>query len=99
MPEHLPQGARQRFFAVDRSEGKSVVLVADDGATTTLAIAALPPGTTGEGTILRVPLGADGSAIWEQSQVDDSERQRRTVDARTRIDRMAQADPGGDIEI
>lgn len=87
---------REALFAVDRIEGQIAVVVGDDGKPHDVARSELPGGTR-EGSVLRVPLLADGSADWSRARLDEAERRRRLAESRERLDRLRSRDPGGDI--
>ncbi|MBI2072103.1 MAG: DUF3006 domain-containing protein [Gemmatimonadetes bacterium] len=88
----------ERLYTVDRIEGASAVLVDDAGATATVPNRALPAGAA-EGTVLRVPVKANGQPAWEAARVDPAETARRRAEAEDRIQRLKKRDPGGDIRL
>jgi hypothetical protein len=88
----------ERFYAVDRIEGRSAVLVDDAGATVTVPTRALPAGAV-EGIVLQVPVGPDGQPAWEAAKVDQAETARRRAEAEDRLKRLKKRDPGGDITL
>jgi len=86
------------FFVVDRFEGSTAIIVADDGREFTAPRRALPDGSA-EGTVLRLNLDNPVTGDWSAAQVDEEERSRRLKQARRTLDRMKKSDPGGDIEL
>jgi hypothetical protein len=88
-----------KVFVVDRREGKIVVLVDDDGNTTDVEAAKLPPRCRREGTVLRVPLGARSVPLWSKAVSDPAEKKRRLAEASTRLERLRRKDPGGDVTL
>ncbi len=86
-----------RFYAVDRIEGKTAVLVADDGTTIDVARSKLP--RVREGSVLRVRLGANGQPDWASAEVDKDEGERRLRRAGEMLDEMKRSDPGGDVTL
>jgi hypothetical protein len=86
------------FYAVDRIEGKIVVLVADDGTTAEVPRATLPARLR-EGSVLRVRLGVNGRPDWSSAEIDQDEEERRLKEANDMLDEMKRSDPGGDITL
>jgi hypothetical protein len=86
------------YFVVDRFEGSSVVIIADDGREFTAPRRVLPEGSD-EGTVLRLNLENPVTGDWSAAQIDEAERGRRLKQARRTIDRMKRGDLGGDIEL
>jgi len=86
------------FYAVDRIEGKIVVLVADDGTTVDVPRSTLPTRLR-EGTVLRVRLGANGKPDWSSAEIDRDEEERRLKEANDTLNEMKRSDPGGDITL
>ncbi|HMG19644.1 MAG TPA: DUF3006 domain-containing protein [Gemmatimonadales bacterium] len=86
------------FYAVDRIEGKIVVLVADDGTTLDVPRSTLPTRLR-EGTVLRVRLGANGKPDWSSAEIDRDEEERRLKEANDTLNEMKRSDPGGDITL
>src|SRR5438552_1580741 len=86
------------FYAVDRLEGRVVVLIDDDGTTIERDRGALPKGTR-EGSVIRVSLGADGDPDWISAALDEKERQRRLKKAKDQLRKLSDRDPGGDITL
>jgi len=94
-----PAGHRSaQLYSVDRIENGIAVLVGNDAATVEVSKAQLPGGTR-EGSVVRVPLGADGRPDWPAAVLDDAERERRLRDALDRLERLAGRDPGGDVTL
>ncbi len=86
------------FFVVDRIEGTTAVILADDGRTFDVPRRALPKGSR-EGTVLRVD-GEDLEAPdWSRAVIDEAERVRRLERARDTLRRLSKTDPGGDVEL
>ena len=85
-----------RHFVVDRLHGTTAVLVAEDQEPISIAVTRLPSGIR-EGTVLRVRVDGDGAVAWESAEFDEMERRRLEREARDRLDRLRQRDPGGDI--
>jgi len=86
-----------KVFVVDRREGKFVILVDDDGNTTEVDAASLPPRCRREGTVLRVPLGARSAPLWSKAVSDPAEKKRRLAEAAARLEILKRRDPGGDV--
>jgi hypothetical protein len=84
-------------YVVDRFEGELAVLLGGDGSEFTVRRQLLPLGAR-EGSVLRVPMGAQGPD-WSRAVLDDAERRRRDIEARDRLGRLKRRDPGGDIEL
>jgi hypothetical protein len=86
---------------VDRFEGRTAVVVADDGRRFDVPRAALPAGCR-EGTVLRLD-GAAGkeaaSPDWSGATIDEDERRRRLERLRDALRRMGESDPGGDVAL
>ena len=85
------------YWVVDRVEGRTAVVVGDDGRGFEVPIGDLPRGTR-EGTVLRIE-AEKGTIDWSRAQVDNAERDRRLKAAREQLDRMRATDPGGDVEL
>lgn len=86
------------FFVIDRIEGSTAVIVADDGREFEVPRRALPD-DVGEGTVLRLNLDHPVTGDWSAAAVDEAEQARRQRQARKTLDRMKRSDPGGDIEL
>ena len=86
------------FYAIDRLEGETAVLIGDDGRTVELPRSSLPARVR-EGSVLRVALGHDGVPDWSTARIDDKERERRLKAAEDQLKRMSESDPGGDITL
>jgi hypothetical protein len=84
------------FFAVDRLPGGSAILIGDDRLTHQVPRADLPP-TLEEGSVLAVPLNADGSPRWSGARLDPAERRRRLDSLGERRANLSKDDPGGDV--
>lgn len=86
-----------RYLAVDRREGKTLVLVDDDDRDYERPAREHPGVRSGD--VLRVPLTRAGRLDWRHATVDDAERERR-LDAVKRLrDELAEGDAGGDITL
>ena len=85
------------YYVVDRVEGKTAVVVGDDGRTFDVPTRDLPKGVR-EGTVLRVERAAE-PIDWSRAEIDAAERDRRLKAARKNLDRLSETDPGGDIEL
>ena len=102
-PARLPvrdgaaSGRDAAVFVVDRREGRSVILVADDGTTVEVQASRLPKHCRTEGAVLRVLDDPAGAPDWESAVRDDAEEARRVADLRTRVERLRRSDPGGDV--
>ena len=86
------------FYAIDRLEGKTAVLIADDGSTVEIARAQLPSHLL-EGAVLRVCLGANGEPDWSSAEIDHEEEERRIKGAKQMLDEMKRSDPGGNLTL
>jgi DUF3006 family protein len=86
------------FYAVDRLEGNSAVLVGDSGDTSEMPRVELPNGLR-EGTVLRVAFGAQNLPDWSSAVIDRQEEERRLREAKQMLDEMKRSDPGGDIKV
>lgn len=85
------------YYVVDRIEGKTAVVVGDDGQSFDVPRRDLPKGVR-EGTVLRIEAKGD-SIDWSRAEIDEAERHRRLKVARERLDRLSETDAGGDIEL
>lgn len=86
------------FYAVDRLPGGVVILIGDDRLSHQVPRADLPSSLE-EGSILAVPLEADGRPRWAGARLDPVERRRRLDDLAARRASLTRGDPGGDIEL
>lgn len=86
------------FFVVDRIEGATAVVVADDDRTFDVPRRTLPKGCR-EGTVLRVDAESAENPDWPNAVVDEAERLRRLNRARDTLRRLSEMDPGGDVEL
>ena len=82
---------RTDFFAIDRIEGNTAVVLGEDGKDHAVPIGALPP-TSQEGSILRVDLDDQGDPDWNTARVDEQETHRRIAEARARIEELRNRD-------
>ena len=87
-----------RFFAVDRFEGKIVVLTGDDGTSHDLPRSGLPKPLR-EGDVLAVPVDERGTPDWRAATLDEAERSRRIAASKDRLDRLRSRDLGGDVRL
>jgi len=85
------------FYAVDRLEGKFVIVVGDDGKSMDVERSKLPKGVR-EGTVLRVRIGPTGPD-WSGAEIDRAEERRRREETKQLLDEMKKSDPGGDIKL
>ena len=90
---------RTLLLAVDRMEGKTAVLIADDDREFELPRRQLPKEARREGAVVRVNLDEGGKPLWATACVDRDEEHRRLEDARRRLDRLKSTDPGGDLSL
>ena len=86
------------FYVVDRIEGTTTVIVADDGREFDVPRQALPRGCR-EGTVLRIDAASTESPDWANAVIDETERVRRLEVARDTLRRLSETDPGGDVEL
>lgn len=91
------ESAGEQFYAVDRVEGRTALLVADDGSTLEVALDRLPRKTR-EGSVLRLSVGPAGPD-WETARLDTAERRRRLREAKEVLKRLRSRDPGGDVTL
>jgi hypothetical protein len=84
------------YYVIDRVEGKTAVLVADDGSALDVPREELPKGSR-EGTVLRVDML--GPPDWSRAVIDEAERARRIDQARDTLRRLGESDPGGDVAL
>lgn len=87
-----------RIFVVDRIEGRTVVLVPDEGDADVVVPRKQLSVPVEEGTVLRVPL-KNGVPDWEKAKSDPAEGARRLEEMRRRTDRLLDNDPGGDLDL
>ena len=90
--------AQSRIFVVDRIEGRSVVLVPDEGDDDVVMPRKQLSVPVDEGTVLRVPL-KDGVPDWKHAKSDPAERARRVREMGRRMEALRAKDPGGDLEL
>ena len=102
----MPPAARVRvrreamttaFYAIDRLEGKLVIVVGDDGRSMDVERSKLPKGVR-EGTVLRVRIGPAGPD-WSSAEIDRAEERRRREETKQLLDEMKKSDPGGDVKL
>jgi hypothetical protein len=92
----------EAVYVVDRLTRAQVVLVRDDDAAVVRVgrgrfEAAEEGGQLREGVVVRVPISAAGRAEWGRAVVDEEETERRLEEARARLERLRERDPGGDL--
>lgn len=58
----------------------------------------LPAGLR-EGSVLRIPFGAQNLPNWASAVIDKQEEHRRLKEAQDRLDDLKRGDPGGDITL
>lgn len=95
-PQVITRMSTDRFFAIDRIDGLRITLVGDDGRRFTVSPTTLSGGVR-EGLVLRVPLLANAEPDWSRARVDQQETDRRLADARRRLNKLKERDPGGDV--
>jgi hypothetical protein len=86
------------FYVVDRIEGTTGVIVADDGRTFDVPRRDLPKGCR-EGTVLRIDAAVLERPDWARAVIDEAERVRRLERARDAIRQLGETDPGGDVKL
>jgi DUF3006 family protein len=86
------------FYVIDRIEGRTAVIVADDGRTFDVPLRALPKGCR-EGTVLRIDDPGFEIPDWGRATIDEAERARRVERARELLRRLEASDLGGDITL
>lgn len=86
------------YYVIDRFEGSTAVIVADDGREFEVPRRALPEDVS-EGTVMRLNLDNPVTGDWSAAAVDEAEQARRQRQARKTLDRMKRSDSGGDIEL
>ena len=91
-----PAAESMATFAVDRREGKTIVLVDDSGRAIDVALERLPRNARVEGAVLRVPVDA-GVPRWKDAMRDRPEEQRRRALLAERVKRLEGTDQGGDV--
>jgi hypothetical protein len=83
------------YHVIDRFEGTTAVIVADDGRTFDVPRSELPRGCR-EGAVLRL----DGEPPdWSRAVIDEAERARRLQRAREALERLKESDHGGDVTL
>jgi len=94
----LREDEQMPFYVVDRIEGKTAVVLGDDGLTFDVPRPKLPKACR-EGTVVRIDTASRGTPIWEEAVIDEAERARRLEKGGETLRRLRQTDPGGDIEL
>lgn len=98
--KHVASAGDTRRFAVDRVEGRTVVLIGDENERQLEVDAGrLPRDCVSEGAVLDVPIAPNGALRWEDAVRNRAEEQRRFEDARLRLERLHRADDGGDVAL
>jgi hypothetical protein len=92
-------GARNLRVTVDRIEGDTFVLIAEDDRIYEVARKELAADCRAEGAVLDVPVAAQGVPDWAQARRNTGEEGLRRRDARQALDRLKKRDPGGDVEL
>jgi hypothetical protein len=88
----------ERYYAVDRIEGITAVLVDDEGRTASVPIDRLPEGLE-EGVVLRVAFETENVPNWSRATIDQVETDRRLVEAEKLLEELEERDPGGNVEL
>ena len=88
----------ERYYAVDRIEGTTAVLIDDDGHSASVPTDRLPQGLD-EGVVLRVILEAENVPNWSRATLDKVETERRMKEAKKLLEELEERDPGGDVEV
>lgn len=97
---HVASARDTRRFAVDRVEGRTVVLLADENERQLDVDAGrLPRDCASGGAVIDVPVAPDGTFDWEDAVRNRAEEQRRLEEARLRLERLRRADDGGDVAL
>jgi hypothetical protein len=86
------------FYVIDRIEGTTAVIVADDDREFNVPRRALPKGSR-EGTVLRIDAEMPLNPDWATAVIDEEEWKRRLEHSRDTLRRLSKKDPGGDIEL
>lgn len=86
------------FYVIDRIEGRSAVIVDDDGRTFDVPKDLLPQGSR-EGSVLWLETVGDKAPDWSGAAIDEVERARRLAKARETLRRLGETDPGGDVTL
>jgi hypothetical protein len=84
---------------VDRRERNVVVTVDDDGNSIVVPSGQLPKDCVAEGAVLRVSRDGAGAWNWAAAKRDHEEEARRRERGATRIRRLSERDPGGDVSL
>ena len=87
----------ERIYVVDRTDGASAILVADDGGDEAHVARGLLPFGVVEGSVLRVPLATDGTPSWRAAVRDEEIERARREEAAEALEELRKRDPGGDV--
>jgi hypothetical protein len=85
-------------WTVDRIEETVYVMIRDDGRVENVEQSALGNDIP-EGSVLDVDATADDSLKWASARLVPHETQRRSDDAESRLQRLRNRDPGGDLDL
>jgi hypothetical protein len=91
------QRAPNDWLVVDRLAGDRAIIVDDTGHSFDVPASTLPATCRAEGAVLRVPRDGHGGFVWPSAQRDRAEEARRLAEAKARLERLKQTDPGGDV--
>lgn len=87
-----------RRLVVDRREGEVVVVEEEGGVTFDLPGWMAPPDAR-EGSVLLVRVSGGGEEIRLEIRVDAAATDAARREAESRLDRLRERDPGGDLEL
>jgi hypothetical protein len=85
------------FYAIDRFEGATAIVIADAGQVYEVPRSTLPKGSR-EGTVLEIQRSSD-PPDWSRATINEAERTRRLDRAREALKRLGETDPGGDVTL
>lgn len=85
---------QNRRYAVDRKEGKFLVIERDDGTILDIEADRLPRDCQREGAVFDVT-----DDDWAHATRNREEEQRRTRESKKALDDLKKRDPGGDVEL
>lgn len=88
----------EKFYAVDRIRRQDAVLIGDAGDEVRVPLSELPA-ASGEGLVLRVPVGPSGELDWPEARIDEQETARRRAEAEKLLRELRERDPGGDVQL
>jgi hypothetical protein len=89
---------RALIVAVDRVEGRIVVLESDEGRRFDVPLRELKEKPV-EGLVYSVPKDESGAPIWREAVADRAETDRRRNALQQRVDALRKRDKGGDVEL